>query len=97
MIPGRWLAELLLAVLIGSRFSATKRLHLSILLGVVEDLDVGFPRSEDLLGAFQGVAGGDVGVARTEKEEVAFTRLTVAVLLEDFKDARELEDAVDLA
>ena len=49
-----------------------------------------------MLGTFQGVPGGDVGVARPEKEEVAFPRLAVAVLLEDFKNAGKLEDAVNL-
>ena len=68
---------------------------LPLLVGVIEDLDVGRLRAEDLLGPFQGVTGGDIRVARLEQEKVAFTLYAVATFLKYFKDTGKLEDTVE--
>jgi len=55
--------------------------------GIVEDLKVGLLGSEEMLGADEGVAGGDVGVAGSVEEEVGFAFFATAAFLEGAEDA----------
>ncbi len=67
-----------------------------VLVGVVEDTHIRFLGAEELLGAAESIAGGDVRVGGHGQEDVALALLAVGALLQGFEDAGAFQDFINV-